>query len=433
MAATYTGQLGQLLFRQYGELANPVAPSDMIASDIDFIQNDKRNGELYVFPLRFGLENGATFNNDHTAYALGSASAAAYQQAQLRGSEMTIVADIAYADMTSLSPNRGRSSRGYDQGVGLKIVNTSDSAVQKRDMMLLYGPNDNGAVTIGVVAAVGAYVAANPVQISITAASYIPGFWQEAIGVKVELFSTTAGATPRVTAPAFATVTAVDRDNALVTLTPSTVWASSPTAGDVIYFFGSRAVSMAGLQCIAENAGTLFNVSAVTYPQWKAVQYAVGGTALTFDAVTEGLSAVADNGLSDGATLYVNPRTWNDLMTDQAALRRRIEDESTAKAGYSKLKFEMQCGIVEIKAHKYVKQSLAFAIPTQECHRIGSTDITFTAPGSPNKYFWLELPSNNGAQIRCYSDQAVVSENPSHICLFTGIVSTAQVNPGTPA
>ena len=52
MAATYTGQLGQLLYRQYGELANPVAPSDMIASDIDFIQNDKRNGELYVFPLR---------------------------------------------------------------------------------------------------------------------------------------------------------------------------------------------------------------------------------------------------------------------------------------------------------------------------------------------------------------------------------------------
>lgn len=430
MAATYTGQLGQLLFRQYGELANPVAPSDMIASDIDFIQNDKRNGELYVFPLRFGLENGATFNNDHTAYALGSASAARYEQAQLRGSEMTIVADIAYADMTSLSPNRGRSSRGYDQGVGLKIVNTSDSAVQKRDMMLLYGPNDNGAVNIGVIAAVGV-LSGTTYQVSLTAASYIPGFWQEAVGVKVDVFST--GGTQKTPVGGFASVAAVDRDNALVTLTASAAWAAVPVAGDVIFFSGSRAVSMAGLQCIAENTGTLFNVSAATFPQWKAVQYAVGGTALTFDAVTEGLSAVADNGLSDGLTLYVNPRTWNDLMTDQAALRRRIEDESTAKAGYSKLKFEMQCGIVEVKAHKYVKQSLAFAIPTQECHRIGSTDITFTAPGSPNKYFWLELPSNNGAQIRCYSDQAVVSENPSHICLFTGIVSTAQVNPGTPA
>jgi len=428
MANSFTSDLGQLLFRQYGELANPVSPSDTLASDIDFIQSDKRNGELYVFPLRLGLENGVTFANSHDAYLLNATSQADYEQAQLRGSEMTVRADIAYAEMTSLSPNRGKSSRAYDQAVGVKIVNTSDSATQKRDMSLMYGPGDSGLANLGVVAAVGA-LSGTSYQVSITRASYIPGFWQEAKGVLFDIRTSGGLAANSTATPAI--VTAVDRDNALVTFS-ATTWTNPPDAGSTIYFYGSRTASMVGLQAIAENTGTLFNVSAATYPQWRSVNYAVGGTSLSFDKVAEGLSALADNGLSDGCKLYVNPRTWTDLMTDEAALRRRVKDETSARTGYNKLTFEMNCGVVEVKAYKYMKQGIALAAPPQELVRIGSTDITFTAPGEPNKYFWTELQDRNGAQIRCYSDQAVVSENPSHICLFTGIQSSADVVPGTP-
>jgi hypothetical protein len=417
-----------LLYRQYGDLANPVAPADTLAKDIDFVSQEKRNGELYVFPLRLGLEQGATFANSHDAYTLNSSSAADYEQAQLRGSEMTITADIAYAEMTSLSPNKGKSSRAYDQGVGVKIVNTSDSAVQKRDMMLMYGPGDTGLVNIGVIAAVGTLSGSN-YQVSITRASYIPGFWQEAKNGLFDIRTSGGTAANSTTTPAI--VQAVDRDNALITFSAAT-WTNPPDAGSTIFFFGSRTQSMVGLQAIAENSGTLFNVSAATYPQWRSVNYAVGSTSLSFDKVAEGLSAVADNGLSDGGTLYLNPRTWTDLMTDEAALRRRINDTNSARTGYSKLTFEMNAGIVEVKAYKYMKQSIAMFIPTQECHRVGSTDITFTAPGNPNKYFWSELPTKNGAQIRTYSDQAIVSENPSHILEFTGISNQADVVPGTP-
>ena len=226
-------------------------------------------------------------------------------------------------------------------------------------------------------------------------------------------------------------MTAVDRDNALVTFSAAT-WTNPPDAGSTIFFFGARLSSMVGLQGIAENTGTLFNVSAATYPQWRSVNYAVGGTSLSFDKVAEGLSAVSDNGLTDGGTLYVNPRTWTDLMTDEAALRRRINDDKSARTGYNKLAFDMNCGPVTIKAYKYTKQGLSLFVPTQETHRIGSTDITFTAPGNPNRYFWTELANSNGARIKAYSDQAIVSENPSRICLFTGIQSNGDVVPGTP-
>lgn len=429
MANAFTPETGSLLFRQYADLANPVSPSDMIASDVDFVSAEKRNGELYYVPLRLGLENGVTFNNQHDAYNLNDGSAADYESAQLRGSEMTVVANIAYAEMTSLSATKGRSSRGYDQGLGVKIVNTSDSAVQKRDMHLVYGPGDTGLVNIGVVAAVGA-LSGTSYQISLTRASYIPGFWQEAKGVLLDIRTSGGTAANSTTTPAI--VTKVDRDNALITVSAAT-WTNPPDAGSTIFFFGSRTVSMVGLQGISENTGSLFNVDASVYPQWRSVNYPVGGTSLSFDKVSEGLSALADNGLSDGCVLYVNPRTWTDLMNDEAALRRRINNDRSARTGYNKLEYEMNCGVVQIKAYKYMKQGIALAVPVQECKRVGSTDITFTAPGVPNKYFYTELQGKNGAQIRAYSDQAIFSENPSHIALFTGIQSNADVVPGTPA
>lgn len=428
MANAFTGELGNLLFRQYGELANPVAPADTLAADIDFVPREKQSGELYVFPLRLGLENGVTFANSHDAYTLNASSQADYEQAQLRGSEMTVTADIAYAEMTGLSPNKGKSSRAYDQAVGVKIVNASDSAVQKRDMNLMYGSGDTGLVNIGVIAAVGT-LSGTSYQVSITRASYIPGFWQEAKGALFDIRTSGGLAANSTTTPAI--VTAVDRDNALVTFSAAT-WTNPPDAGSTLFFFGARTASMVGLQGIAENSGVMFNVSAAVYPQWRSVAYPVGGTSLSFDKVAEGLSATADNGLSEGGTLYLNPRTWTDLMTDEAALRRRINDDKTARTGYNSLAFDMNCGPVKIKAYKYMKQSIALFVPTSECHRIGSTDITFTAPGDPNKYFWTELQTKNGAQIRSYSDQAIVSENPSHIALFSGILNNSDVVPGTP-
>jgi hypothetical protein len=425
MANSFAGELGSLLYRQYGDLANPVSPADTLAKDIDFISQDKRLGELYAFALRLGLEQGATFANSHDAYTLNNSSAADYEQAQLRGSEMTVRADISYAEMTSLSPNKGKSSRGYDQGVGLKIVNTSDSAVQKRDMMLMYGPGDTGVANIGIVSAVGT-IAVQTYKVAISRASYIPGFWQEAKNGLFDIRTSGGLAANSTATPAI--VTAVDRDNATISFTAAT-WTNAPDIGSTIYFYGSRTSSMYGLEAIANNTTTLFNVDASVYPQWRAVQYAVGSTSLSFDKVAEALSAVADNGLSDGGILYLNPRTWTDLMTDEAALRRRINDTNSARTGYNKLTFELNCGIVEVKAYKYMKQGEALFVPVQECHRVGSSDITFTAPGESNKYFWTELPNNNGSQIRCYSDQAIVSENPSHIALFTGLSNAADVLP----
>jgi hypothetical protein len=62
-------------------------------------------------------------------------------------------------------------------------------------------------------------------------------------------------------------------------------------------------------------------------------------------------------------------------------------------------------------------------------HRVGSTDLTFTLPGSPNEFFYRELDSQAGAEIRIYTDQAVVCESPYHVVEFTGVQNTADCVP----
>jgi hypothetical protein len=69
------------------------------------------------------------------------------------------------------------------------------------------------------------------------------------------------------------------------------------------------------------------------------------------------------------------------------------------------------------------------AIPVQYASRVGSTDLTFSVPGNKNEWFWRELDSSFGSEIRLYSDQAIVLEKPDYAVLFTGIQSTSDVIP----
>lgn len=417
---------GSLLFEQYGEMANPLPGENTFAKDIKFVQPNMRTGLHYNFAVRLGLEQGATRNTDHGAFTLNNAQDGAYQLATLEGAEIAMRATLSYGEMTRLSQNKGRSSRAYDQGIGLKIANLTDGAEQHRDMDLWYGAGSSGLVSIGTISAIAVANSSGVVTVNISRATFIPGFWQDFYQGKVDVF--TSGGSQRNT-NAELKVTAVDRDKCRVQLTGNNSDTGSIAANDLIFFRGGRAASMVGVQAICENTGTLFGISAATYPQWKAVQYSVGGT-LTFDKVAEGLSAAADNGLSEGCTLYVNPRTWTDLMTDEVALRRYVGERSDkARPGFSELEFIMNCGPVKIKQYRYMKQGLAFAVPTNELHRVGSTDLTFTAPGDPNQYFYLELANQAGSEIRCYTDQAIVSEAPYHMVEFTGISNTADCIP----
>lgn len=419
--------LANMLKVRYSGLVNVVAPEKSIAKAIPF-RKEMKLGERYEFTIRFGLEQGITRANTHTASDLNPAADAIREKAFLQGSEIAGTAEFSYGDMARLSATKGDSDEAYDQAVGTKILDLSDGLSQHLDMDLLYGCGTSGLANIGVVFGVPVASVGGVVTINLTRASFIRGFWTDALGAKLDAY-TAAGV--KVNATTVLTVTGVDVSRCRVTLSGLQAETNAIVATDVLHFQGARTQSMVGIQAILENSTTLFNIDASARPGWRAVNYAVGGP-LTFDKVMEGLSLVADNGNTDGVDLWVTPAQWNDLMTDEAALRRHLGDEGNGKVktGYQELEFFGACGTVTIKTYRYMKQGIAVALPKHGVHRIGSTDITFSLPGSKgNEFFYQELANKLGASIRGYTDQAVVLEQPFHALLLTGVASSADAQP----
>jgi len=428
--AADSANTGALLKQVYGDLADPLAPEDSFARDVKFMTG-KKIGREYYWPVRLGLELGVSFSLTHNAYALGEAVDAIYQDATVSGAEMTVRSQISYGQMSTLSESKGDSAKAYDQGVAIKILGMTQGHELFREMQLWYGPGSASPPVgnIGVVAVTGALngPATGQVFLTITRASFVPGFWQNFQNGLIDLYN---GATLRNTNAALQVV-GVDVQKCRLALagnlTDITAIASGGTGavGNYIEFHGATGNSMVGVEPIALTSGSIFGISNITYPQWKVINFAVNGP-LTFDNVSGALSIAADNGLKRGGKLYICNRTWTDLLNDEVALRRYFGDAMGGKAspGFKELEFITASGVINIKPYQYMKQGNAAFIPMDVWHRVGSSDITATLPGNPDEFFFLQLPSNNGAELRTYSDQALIADFFFTSIWFTGIENT---------
>jgi hypothetical protein len=420
------GNTGALLKEVYGGMSNPIAPEGSFAKDIEFVPPKERTGRDYYFPVRLGLEQGAKYSVSYDAFELQTPVDGVYEDATLAGAEIAMKASLSYGEMSRLSASKGESSKAYDQGVAIKILNLTQGMELHREMALWYGPGANALAAplanIGVVNSVGAAAGANGIRIfTITRASFIPGFWQDAQNILLE-FVASGGLTPfTLTA---AKVIAVDIKNARITVQGLQAEVNNVgfAAGATVHVYSSVGNSMIGAQPICENTGIMFGIDGAQYPQWKAQSYPVNGT-LSFDKLIEGITLAADSGLDGGCTCYVNNRSWSTLLTDEVAMRRYLGSDmgGKAKPGFREIEFITNCGVIKIKPYRYMKQSLAFAIPTDEWKRVGSSDITATLPGNPDEFFYQQLDNAAGAQLRMYMDQSIVSEIPFHSVIFSAI------------
>lgn len=425
MANTVTN-IQAWLKQTYGAPIEVMPEENSIAKAIQFIEESKRPGDKYHRPVRLQHEQGFTYNSDHSAFTLLAAREGVVKDAQLEGAELGGVAEVSYGIAAKMGAKNTENSRSYKAAIADLIEDLMVGAEIRRECSLLYGSGSSGLANLGVINAVAVAASSGVVTVNITRESYAPGLWPQLLGAGFDIFS--SGGTQRTNSGTPATLSAVNSTNTRLTFTGDTGDMADVAAGDVIVFYGSRAASCVGLQAIMENTGSLFNIDAAVYPQWRCNQYAVGGP-LTFDQLQNGLAQPHENGLSDGIDVYLGARCWTDLMTDEAALRRHPEQVAKMKAGYSKISFDSIAGQVNLITHRYFKQGLAFGLPTQFCERVGAQDLSFSVPGNKNEWFWRELDTKAGSQIRLYGDQAVLFSKPNHGVLFTGIQSSGDVLP----
>lgn len=385
------------------KIENLIPEGTKFMQKVPFSARKKELGSLYHQPVILGLEHGITYAGPtDDAFTLDDAVSGVIRDATVQGSQMMLRSRLGIA---AASRAAGGEPKAFENATKFLVRNMMRSMARRVEVGLFYG-----GVGIGTVASVASTV------ITITTAEWAPGIWAGSEKMNVDIYDAT-GVTLRGTA----SITAVNMDLRTITV------ASLPggtVATDVLYFKSAKGKEAAGIHQILTNTGVLFGIDASQYNLWKGNQTPIGGNPLSFARVQDAIARAVEKGLDTDVTVMVNPRTWSDLLTEQAALRQYDSTYKTSQAenGSQEITFYGQNGKVEIVPSIFVKEGYAYVLCLDELLRIGSTDVTFKRPDQGDTFF-REIENAAGYELRAYSDQALLCFSPGKNTLITGIVN----------
>lgn len=351
-----------------------------------------------------GLEHGVTFAAaDEDAFNLNAPIASQIKDAQVRGSPIVLRSLLGY---TAAARSIG-SEAAFMDATKYIVSNMLRSVTKKLEIEMLYGQLGYGTVA-----------SASGTVLTITTAEWAPGIWAGAEGMPIELRDTT-GATSR----GEASVSSVDMDARTVTLNavvPGVV------AGDVIWHKGAYGNEFAGIhKILTQSSGTLFNINVGNYGIFRGNSYSAGSAALSFVKINAAAARAVEKGLDGRLFAVVNPRTWANILNDQAALRMYDQSYSKEKTetGSKGIQFYSQNGEIQIEPSIYVKEGYAYLLDIAQWMRVGSQEVSFKMPGSGNDYV-LHRPDQAGYEMRLFSDQALFCHKPGTSVVITAIVNS---------
>lgn len=363
-------------------------------------------GEFYVFGVVLQRENGFSYapsSGSSTLVTMNAAIAGYVGQAKVEGYAIYLRSRLDYAAAAKAS---SRGKKAFAQAYAAVLKNMKESHQFRLEMSLLYGRDGIGVVDANDTGA-----------LTITDASWASGTWA---GLKDAVLEAFTGVEASVSQhDTNLTVSAVDISAKEVTVTGTS---TAVVQGDVLYFKGARTTTgwneCAGLYRILTNAGELFNISAATYQLWQANSYAVNGN-LSLTSIMQAASIGMVFGLEKGL-LLCSPTKFAQLASDEAALRRYIQDQREAKRGVKGISFLLGSVDVEILPHPLVRDGSSMLLNESSIQRIGATDITFGMPGSESK-MEVHVTDQTALEMRSMSDQAIFSDMPASCVLLTGI------------
>ena len=386
------------------KLENLVPEGTKLMNKVPFASRKKELGSLYHQPVILGLEHGITYAGPtDDAFLLDDAISGVIRDASVQGCQMMLRSRLGIAAASRAATGEPKA---FESATKFLVRNMMRSMARRVEAGLFYG-----GVGIGEVGALpGGSV------ITITTAEWAPGIWAGAEKMKVDIYDATS-----TTLRGTAEVTAVNMDTRSITVA---ALPGGTIATDLLYFKSAQSKECAGIHKILTNTGNLFGISAATYNLWKGNTLAIGGNPLSFARVQDAIARAVEKGLEDDVTVFVNPRTWSDLLTEQAALRQYDSSykTSTAESGHQEITFYGQNGKVSIVPSTFVKEGYAYVLALEELVRIGSTDVTFKRPDAEGNFF-REIENAAGYELRAYSDQALLCVAPGKNTIISGIVN----------
>lgn len=403
------------LFKEvYADGIKDLVPSNLkFQKMVKFVEKQKQIGNIYHQPVLLAYPSGFTHaagGGTAGAFSLGLGQPSTMRDAQIQGAQILL---REYLDYESAA-RAASSKNAFVDATSLILENMQKAHRRRLETQLLYGN-----VGIGVVSSYS-----NP-TISLVTSKFAPGIWSGAEGSKVAIMSGTSS-----TIRGIGTISSVDLSARTVTLSADV---SGTTANDVIYWGGvdnggtnlsGYGKEMSGLHEIMTNTGTLFNISASTYSLWAANAYSAGSAAATFNKIKAAVAVAVGKGLDEDVVLLMNPKTWDNVLSDLSSLRRFVEKQgkgTSYEIGSENIVFYSQNGKIELVPHTMCWESFCYGVTPELWKQVGASQVTFDVPGQGNVI--LPLAENAGFEIRSYSHSALLCEAPGRQFYINNIVN----------
>lgn len=410
VANTPTTMVGDFknLYEKSG-LVNAI-PSWFIVQDrFKFDVADSGLGQFYVFGVILQKEQGFTYapssGTGSGVVTLNASVSGFIGQAQIEGYAIYLRSRLSY-DAAAKASRAGK--KAFAQAYGAVLKNMKESHQFRLECSLLYGRDGLGIVS-----------ANNGGVLTISTASYSTGTWSGGMtGAVLEAWDATTVTANQVNGDL--TISAVSVPNKTITVTGTS---GSVVATNILYFKGARTSTAynecAGLYRVLSNTGSLFNIDAAVYNLWAAQAYVVNGN-LSLTAIMQGAALGSNFGLMKAIFLCA-PEKFAQLASDEAALRRYVQDTNNTNRGVKGISFMMGAVDIEILPHPLLRQSHGFMLATDSIQRCGATDVTFALPGGGGEKMDVQVTDSTAVEFRSMSDQAIFSDTPAQCVLFTSI------------
>lgn len=421
--ATTVSDLDGLFKTVYGDkIENLIPETAKLTKLIPFSEGEKI-GKGYEQPVILSYPHGVTYAAPAAgAFSLNSAIAPKTDPASVDAYQILLRDSMDYETASKASSG---GAKAFRKATELSIELMMSSVVKRLELDMLYGQVGLGQTSSS------ANQSATSTKVTLSTATWATGIWAGMENATLQFYTAVPALVSSSTDSIFS-IASVDVANRALTLTGTstgiTALDSAIGSGTCsIWFNGSYGNQMAGLIKILTNTGSLFGIDASTYALWKSNTYNASGQ-MTLGKLLSALAVPCGRGLDEKVTIFVNDRTWANMASDQAALRKYDAryDEERAKNGFKALTFYSQNGEVEIMPWNCIKEGEAIALPLKQAKRIGSTDVTWKLPGGEpeNPRFFRELADSAGFEYRVYSGQSIFLLTPARALYISGIVNS---------
>lgn len=401
-------------------------PEDLVPDFADFaeaipFESRPKLGKDAQFPARVKRAQGFTFASGGDDFSLNTAIPGKTVPATATQTSYVMRDRIAYDAVSGATSSEDAFGDAFDEIVR-DMLNTM---AFHRELWLIYGQR-----ALANTAEAGSSATSHTYTLS-TATSAI-GLWLQLDGAPVDVYDPTLTTKRNTNGDLLVSSPTLDTDNqtVIITLTGAAADNAAVVSGDAIVPKGWVAGSGIGIDKIAENTGTLYGISASTYPLWGANRIAAGSAQATMLLLTRAAAVQVQRSGRKGKRLkaFCSFPTWNDLNNNMAALRRFTEStKSKIDMGTMDTITYYGPGVgIDISPSALVQNSVIYMAEWSTMRRLGASDISWTLPGaSPNPDKFLhEIPDVAAYEIRGYWRQLLLPKRPACLTKVSGIVNS---------